>query len=179
MNQPDPVEPSEDEFDGRPSKTQRKKDMQALQELGAALVELGAERLRKVPMSDSLRAAVQEAQRITQHGARRRQLQYIGKLMRGEDPAPIQEALDALAGNSREEVARQHRVERLRLELLEDEGVLHKVASSWPGADLQQLRVLRRNALREREAGKPPKAFRELFKALRELDVGAAADTDD
>jgi ribosome-associated protein len=76
-------------------------------------------------------------------------------------------------------VARQHRVERLRLELLEDEGVLHQVASSWPGADLQHLRVLRRNALREREAGKPPKAFRELFKALRELDVGAAADTDD
>lgn len=155
-----------------PSKTRRKKDMHALQDLGEQLVALSAERLVKVPLPETLADAVREAQRITSHEGRRRQLQYIGKLMRGVDPAPIQAALDAFAGNSKEEIARQHRIERLRLELLEDEGVLHRIANTWPGADLQHLRVLRRNALKEKEQNKPPRAFRELFKVLRELDAG-------
>jgi ribosome-associated protein len=155
-----------------PSKTRRKKDMQALQDLGAQLVALSAERLARVPLPESLADAVQEARRITSHEGRRRQMQYIGKLMRGVDPAPIQAALDAFAGVSKAEVARQHRIERLRLELLEDEGVLHRIASTWPGADLQHLRVLRRNALKERDQNKPPRSFRELFKVLRDLDAG-------
>lgn len=155
-----------------PSKTRRKKDMQALQDLGEQLVALSTERLAKVPMPESLADAVRECQRITSHEGRRRQLQYIGKLMRSVDPAPIQAVLEAFAGTSREEVARQHRIERLRLELLEDEGVLHRIASTWPRADLQHLRVLRRNAIKEKEQNKPPRAFRELFKVLRELDAG-------
>lgn len=155
-----------------PSKTRRKKDMQALQDLGAQLVALSAERLAKVPLPENLADAVREARRITSHEGLRRQLQYIGKLMRAVDPAPIHAALEALSGTSREEVARQHRIERLRLELLEDESVLHRIASTWPGADLQHLRVLRRNALKEKEQNKPPRAFRELFKVLRDLEAG-------
>lgn len=171
MNQADHAPGDEPLFDG-PSKTRRKKDMQALQDLGEQLVALSAERLAKVPLPESLADAVREARRITSHEGRRRQMQYIGKIMRGVDPAPIQAVLDAFAGHSREETARQHRIERLRLELLEDEGVLHRIASTWPGADLQHLRVLRRNALKERDQNKPPRSFRELFKVLRELDAG-------
>jgi len=153
-----------------PSKTRMKKDMHALQELGEALVALSDERLGRVPLPDNLRDAVLEARRIKAHGARRRQLQYIGRLMRLVDAEPIRAALDVLEGTSREAVARQHRIERLRDALLEDEGVLTQIAADTPGADLQQLRVLRRNALKEREADKPPRAYRELFRILRELD---------
>ncbi len=164
---------SEQEFeqDGLPpSKSQRKREMHALQALGEALVALSPDRLARVPMPEGLRDAVLEAQRIRQHGARRRQLQYIGRLMRDVEAEPIQQALDLLGGHSREAVARQHRVEKLRDQLLEDEGLLHELAARWPAADLQQLRVLRRNALKEREADKPPRAYRELYRVLRELD---------
>jgi ribosome-associated protein len=154
----------------RPSKSQRKRDMHDLQELGSALVELSAERLARIDMPDLLRGAVQEAQRITSHEARRRQMQYIGRLMRDTDAAPIREALDALNGASAAENARLHKLERLRERLLEDEAVLAGIAAEFPGADLQRLRALRRNTLKERELAKPPRSFRELFRALRELE---------
>ena len=154
----------------RPSKSQRKRDMHDLQDLGSALVELSAERLARIDMPDLLRSAVQEAQRITRHEARRRQMQYIGRLMRDTDAAPIREALDALNGASAAENARLHKLERLRERLLEDEAVLAEIATEFPGADLQRLRALRRNTLKERELVKPPRSFRELFRALRELD---------
>ena len=83
-----------DDLPGRPSKSQKKRDMHALQEMGAALVEVSAERLARIDMPDALREALREAQRLTRHEARRRQMQYIGRLMRDIDPAPIREALD-------------------------------------------------------------------------------------
>jgi ribosome-associated protein len=110
-------------------------------------------------LPDALREALREAQRLSRHEARRRQLQYIGRLMRDIDPAPIRAALDALNGVSAVETARQHRLERLRERLLEDESVLTEVGADHPGADLTRLRQLRRTALHEREAGKPPRAF--------------------
>jgi ribosome-associated protein len=161
-----PAEPAAPEA---PSKSQRKRDMHALQDLGKRLVELSAERLERIAMPDELREAVSEARHITKHEARRRQMQYIGRLMREADPEPIRDALDALAGNSAAETARLHRVERLRQQLLEDETVLSNIALDHPGADLQHLRQLRRNALKEQEQGKPPKAYRELFRALKAL----------
>lgn len=160
-----------DEALAPPSKTRRKKDMHALQDLGERLVALSSDRLAKVPMPESLLEAVRDARRFTKHEARRRQMQYIGRLMRNIDPEPIQAQLDAFDGVSKEEIARQHRLERLRADLLEDEKVLGTIAETWPGADLQHLRVLRRNALKEREQSKPPRAFRELFRVLRELDA--------
>src|SRR5690606_9791920 len=91
------------------------------------------------------------------------------------DPTPIQAQLDAFNGVSRAETARQHRLEKLRADLLEDEKLLGAIAETWPQADLQHLRTLRRNALKEREQNKPPRAFRELFRVLRELDEDARA----
>ncbi|MCL2657275.1 MAG: DUF615 domain-containing protein [Betaproteobacteria bacterium] len=166
MSRPDPNRiPVE-----RANKSQLKRDMEALQKIGEALCELPRERLAKVPMSERLRDAVEEYRRVGKHEARRRHLQYVGRLMRDEaDIAPIREALDAMAGVSRTEIARQHKLERLRERLLEDEGVFGEIATEFPGADLQHLRNLRRNALKEREAQKPPRAYREIFRVLREL----------
>ena len=143
--------------------------MSELQTLGAALVELSADQLGKVDLPDDLRAAVRDAQRFTRHEARRRQLQYIGKLMRSLDPEPIRAALDEINGVSAAAVARMHALERLRTRFLEDEKAISEIAATHPQADLQHLRQLRRNALKERELGKPPRAFRELFRVLREL----------
>ena len=158
----------EDDLPEPPSKSSRKREMQALQDLGEQLVALSAERLKKVPLPDALYDAVRAAQGFKME-ARRRQMQYIGKLMRKVDPAPIQAMLDVFAGNSAVEIAKMHRLERLREQLLEDEQTIGTIAETWPEADLQYLRTLRRNALKEREAAKPPKSFREIFRVLREL----------
>jgi ribosome-associated protein len=169
----------DDEEDFGPSKSELKRASKALQDLGAELVELGKERLAKVPIDEDLRDAVKDYQRFTAHEARRRQLQYIGKLMRNVDPEPIRAALDAFKGVSAVETAKMHRLENLRTQLLEDEKVLHTIAETYPGADLQQLRVLRRNALKEKEQNKPPRAYRELFRVLREIDEGATTPEED
>lgn len=156
--------------------------MEALQSIGEQLVALKRDRLAKIAMPDALREAIRDAQRFTKHEARRRQLQYIGRLMRDVDPAPLQAALDEINGVSAAANARHHALERLRDRLLEDEAILGEIAQEHPAADLQILRQLRRNALKEQAAGKPPKAFRELFRVLRALqedthepdDIGTA-----
>lgn len=167
--------------DDRPSKSQLKRDMTALQDLGSALVDLSPDRLKKIDMPDRLREAITDAQRFSSHGARRRQLQFIGKLMRTIDPAPLQAAIDEVRGVSAAANARQHRLERLRLRLMEDEAVVGEIAREHPGTDLQHLRQLRRNALREQTQGKPPRTFRELFRVLRSIteDAGSASDDTD
>lgn len=175
-----PAHASDEDFDDDrgPSKSSIKREMHALQDLGEQLVALSPERLAKVPLPEALYEAIREAQRISKHGARRRQLQYVGKLMRNVDPEPIQAMLDVFNGVSKAEVARQHRLERLRSDFLEDEKVVGRIAEDWPDADIQHLRVLRRNALKEREQGKPPRAYREIFRILRDLDAGASPSTD-
>lgn len=162
------MEPNDDDYD-RPSKSQLKREMSALQTLGEELLTLPADRLARLTLPDALADALREAKRLTKHEARRRQMQYIGRLMRDVDPAAIKEALDEFHGLSAAANARHHAVERLRQRLLEDEGVLGEIAEAHRGADLQQLRQLRRNAIKEREGGKPPRAFRELFRVLREM----------
>ena len=154
----------------KPSKSQKKREMNALQDMGAELVELGRDQLKKIDLPDDLRDAVRDFQRFTKHEARRRQLQYIGRLMRDLDPEPIRAALDEINGVSAAATARQHALERLRTRLLEDEAVLGEIARSHVGADLQHLRQLRRNALKEQEQTKPPRAYRELFRVLRALE---------
>ncbi len=173
----DVPEQDEDAYRG-PSKSSRKREMHALQSLGEQLVALSAERLAQVPMPDDLRDAVRDAQRFTKHEARRRQMQYIGRLMRHVDAEPIKARIDAFTGASRAETARQHRLERLRSDFLQDERILGGIARDWPEADLQRLRILRRNALKERELGKPPRAYRELFRVLRDLDASGADASD-
>jgi ribosome-associated protein len=156
------------------SKTKRKKEMHDLQALGVELVELSEGVLGEVRMPDELRAAVLEAKRIKAHEGRRRQIQYIGRLMRDIDPAPLREQLDALTGHSAAEAARHRRLEALREKLLGDDAALTDYVAAHPAADLQELRTLIRNARREQKEGKPPRAFRELFRLLKSLDAPAA-----
>lgn len=141
--------------------------MVELQALGEDLVTLPSERLKKTAdLPDELRTAVLEAQRMQrQDEAKRRQMQYIGKLMRAIDAEPIRTAIAEARGDSAAETARLHRLERPRADLLADEGVLHGIAERHPGADLQHLRTLRRATLKEQEQQKPPRNYRALFQA--------------
>jgi ribosome-associated protein len=152
----------------RPSKTRRKKDMHALQALGETLVELSSAQLAEVEMPEDLRDAVLEARRITGHEGRRRQMQYIGRLMRDIDPAPIRARIDAWRGQSREATAQMHAIERWRERLIENDAALTEFANEHPGADLQALRTLIRETRRERAAERPPRHFRDLFRLLRD-----------
>lgn len=165
-------------YDG-PSKTQLKRASESLQNLGSALVDLPAERLRKIDMPENLLAALLDAQRIHAHGARKRQMQLIGKLMRGVDPAPLEEALNVVKGISAQAKAHQQRLEKLRERIMASDGEFAVLAQEYPQADLQQLRQLRRNALKEAEQGKPPRAYRELFRQLRELVESSAPQAPD
>jgi ribosome-associated protein len=153
--------------DGRPSKTQRKKEMHELQSLGERLVALNAAQLASIDMPEELREAVAEAQRIRSHEGRRRQLQYIGKLMRGIDPQPIRERMAAWDGQSREHAAREHEVAAWRDRLMEDEAAFTEFSTRCPGADLQHLRTLVRSARADRAAARTPRHYRELFRTLR------------
>lgn len=150
------------------SKTQRKKEMTELQSLGARLVELPESQLAGMPLGDDLRDAVLEAKRIRSHEAKRRQMQYIGRLMREIDPAPLRERLEAIRGHSAQAAARHRRLEGWRERLLADDGALTAFAAEHPGADLQAMRTLIRNARKEQKAAKPPRAFRELFRLIKE-----------
>lgn len=153
-----------------PSKTKRKQAMLELQALGAALVELAPARLEAMSLPDPLARAVQDARKITSHGARRRQMQFIGRLMRDVDPEPIRAALERMAGSSRAAAAKQKQLERWRARLLEDDAALTEFAREHPAADMQALRALIRNARKELAEERPPRAQRELFRALRETE---------
>ncbi|MBI2316284.1 MAG: DUF615 domain-containing protein, partial [Betaproteobacteria bacterium] len=163
-----PDQPVRDAQQDRPSKTQTKKRMHELQALGERLVELNPEQLAAVGLPEDLHEAVLDARRMASREARRRQLQYVGRLMRRIDPEPIRERLAVWDGASREHTARVHMTERWRSRLIEDETALAELAAAQPGIDTQHLRNLVRNARAERDAGKPPKSFRELFRALWE-----------
>jgi ribosome-associated protein len=164
------------------SKTRRKKDMHALQALGEALVELTPAQLSGLELPERLADAIAEARRLPTFEARRRQMQYIGRLMREIDPEPIAQRLSLIRNERRRDNARQHDLERWRERLLAEDAALTELASARPGLDTQHLHTLVRNARRELARGDPPKAQRALFRALREcLDepsAGRSGDTD-
>ena len=166
------------EYDG-PSKSQLKRDMNALQAMGGELISLSAERLSKLNLPDKLRTALSDAKRITQNGAKRRQLQYIGRLMRDVDVEPIRELLLENKGISVAAKAQQQKLERLRTRLMETEDVIGELAREHPGLDIQHLRQLRRNAIKETAQSKPPRAYREIFRVLRDLEDPSANNDDD
>jgi len=157
------------------SKTRRKKEMLDLQALGVALVDLPESQIADLQIADQLRDAVLEAKHIKSHEGRRRQLQYIGRLMRDVDPAPIRAQLDALTGHSAQDAARHRRLESMREKLLADDAALTSYVAEHAGADLQALRTLIRNARREQKEGRPPRAYRELFRLLKALEAGTSA----
>jgi len=161
-----------------PSKSSKKRDMTALQELGAQLVELNEQQIASMQLPEALLDAVLEAKRLNRREARRRQMQYIGRLMRNIDAAPIRERLEEWLGQGREHTAELHALERWRDELLAGDPALARFLQEYPGADSQKLRTLIRNARREQSASLPPKSYRELFRVLREITAKEpAADT--
>ncbi len=161
----------EQQYD-RPSKSQLKREMTALQKLGSVLVEAPRDRVKRVPMPEDVLEAILECQKITAHEGRRRQLQYVGKKMRTlteEEVAVIQATVDGWRGSSRAEAAALHAVERQRDKLLADDGALTDLRAQHPELDVQQMRTLIRNARKEQAENKPPKAYREIFQILKSL----------
>lgn len=158
----------EEEEELPPSKTKIKKQMHELRDLGEELTGLGKDQLAQLDIPESLRDAIREMGRMKSFGAKRRQIQYIGKLMRDIDPAPILAKLDTWKGVSKQHIGYMHQLERWRERLLESDTALTELLSAYPETDVQRLRTLIRNSLKEREAGKPAKNYREIFQVLRE-----------
>jgi ribosome-associated protein len=156
--------------DEGPSRTQLKIESDALQKLGEELLELPDSRLDAIGMDDNLRQALRAAKKITAHGGRKRQLQYIGKLMRQVDAEPLREAVAAFKLGHAVDQLRLHKLEALRDELVAGDERLQTYISEHPGVDVQQLRSLVR-AARKDAADKPEtrsgRGFRELFQFLK------------
>ncbi|PJG85776.1 ribosome biogenesis factor YjgA [Conservatibacter flavescens] len=151
------------------SKSEIKRDAEALKKLGEKLVELSQAKLEKIPLDDALFDAIELAQRL-QKEARRRQLQYIGKLLRNVDAEPIQEALDKLENKHNQQQAMLHKLERLRDELIANgDEAFEQLLLEQPQTDRQHLRNLIRMAQKEKMQNKPPKAYREIYQYLKTL----------
>ena len=164
------------EHDDAPSKTALKKAAHDLQALGDALAALPADRLARAPMSERLRDAIHELNRTKSHEGRRRQRQYVGKLMRLEEVEPLQEVVDDYRLGSVKATVQLHRAEALRAALAADDSALTDFMSAHPEADVQHLRSLIRAA--RKEATLPPeqrhgRAWRELFQFVKPFVVGA------
>jgi ribosome-associated protein len=172
------AEPEPKTLSRRPSKTKAKEESDSLQELGKRLVSVGNDRLKKLDIPETLADAVREAKRISSFGALRRQMQYIGKLMRDVDVEPIQEMLDELDGVSNKANARFHALEKQREKLLADESIITALKNEHPDLDVSALRTLRRNALKEQAENKPPKAYRAIFQLLKSLQEAASTEAE-
>lgn len=149
------------------SKSQLKRDMLALQKLGEALIALPKAQLEKIALPEDLLEAIHFAHSLKSNSARRRHLQYVGKLMRRIDPAPIHTALARIKAENKKNIAQFHEVEKWRAQLIEEGDVaLQKLLETHPQADRQQLRQLVRNAHQDRTKNKNTGADKELFKVL-------------
>jgi ribosome-associated protein len=162
------------EEDLPPSKTRRKAEMHALQDMGEILVGLDSKRLtmlaEEAALPSRLVEAIVEARSITAWGARKRQLQYVGRLMRDVDPEPIRRRLDLWAHGHAIDSAHQHALEQWRDRLIAEPAALDLLAASRPRLDRPRFRALIARARDEQARGQPPHAFRELFRELKALD---------
>lgn len=184
----DPSKSEHDAFDygDRPSKSQKKRDSTAAQELGEEVAALPRDKIESLGLPEKLQEALIEAARITAHEGRRRHMQLIGKLMRNIDPVPIRAALEKFAGSSKQEVADMHLAERWRERLIKEPDALALFANDYRDIDLQQLRTLIRNAQKEQAQNKPPRDFRKIYQFVREaidtrraIGSGSAASVND
>lgn len=164
---PEPIDI--DEQEERPSKSQLKREMHALQALGETLIAMKPAERARFPLSDDMLRAIEETSRIRSHEGRRRHMQYVGKLIRKEDLTAIQGVFDAIKQEKEQRDHAFHRLEKWRDRLV-DEGddAVDLFMADYPNADRQALRQLVRNARKEREQGKPPTSSRKLFKHLRD-----------
>lgn len=169
MQQNTPEFEDDDDFD-RPSKSQMKRDMTALQKLGEELLELPESRWEPLALPEILYDALKAAKKITNFEGRRRQMQYIGKLMRKIDPEPVREAVAAFKLGHAQDSLRLHQSERWRERLLAGDDALQEFLAAHQGVDIQQLRSLVR-AARKDAASAPEKrsgrAYRELFQFIK------------
>ena len=161
----------DDDFSGEKSKSQIKRELHALQDLGERLTTLKPDVLAKLPLTDALQKALAEAPRHKAHIARKRHIQYIGKLMREQDVDAIVALIDQLDSSTRQYNERFHALERWRDRLIEGgDAVLESFVAEYPEADRQHLRGLIRHAQHEAAHNKPPTAARKVFKYIRDLD---------
>jgi ribosome-associated protein len=149
------------------SKTQRKRQMTELQDLGEALARLTAEQLKRMEMPENLREALEEARHVKGHEGRRRHMQYVGKIMRNIEAGPISEQLAQIQAPSKKQTALFHVAEKWRTDLLDDPQALARFAVDFPDADAPVVGELVVKVRQERKTpGKSPKYFRELFHML-------------
>lgn len=168
----------------RPSKTELKRQSDALQDLGTELVNAPRDRVKRMQMPDDVKDVILETQNIKDHEGRRRALQFVGKKMRSldeEEVAVIRRTIAGWTGASKADTAALHALERRRDKLLADDNALTVLLSEHPELDVQHLRALIRNARKEQAESKPPKAYREIFQILKDLaakNAKAASDDD-
>ncbi|BBD08610.1 ribosome biogenesis factor YjgA [Desulfovibrio ferrophilus] len=164
-----------DEFDGediRKSKTQRKREMIELQALGEKLCAMPNEKIKAMDIPEAIREAALFDKTVKKHEAKRRHRQHLGKLMRAEadNIDALREAMEYVDQKKHQNDDRFHQLEEWRERLMDgDDELIEEIVAANPEADRQRLRTLARNAAGERKANKPPKAFRILFKYLREV----------
>lgn len=165
-------DPDSGEFLG-PSRSQRRREALEVFTLAERLVALSPAQLAPLPLSEALLGLLADTRAMTAHGARKRQLQFLAKALRREEPQTleaIRHALDHERNSAHRETAALHQIEAWRDRLLaEGDGALTELLAEHPAADRQRLRQLIRQAHRERETNAPPHAFRELFRLLREM----------
>ncbi len=154
------------------SKSQKKREAEALQDLGEKLVKLSNDQLKNIDMPEELSKAVKQAKAIKSHIALKRQMQFIGTLMRKIDPEPVQDAIERLEQGNYKKAQEFKEIERWRDELMAgSKELMDEILAKYPSADRQQLSQLVRNAVKEKKNNKPPKAFRVLFRYLKEIKV--------
>jgi ribosome-associated protein len=168
-----------DEQDYGPSRTQQRREALAVLALATQLVELPPSRLAKLDLPEDVLEEIANVKRIGSHIARKRQLAFLAKKMRRHEDAVFDNVRAELGENrerQRQETAAMHRLEALRERLLEDDQAAAALSAEHPGIDRQHLRSLIRQARSERAANKPPRAYRELFQLLKDLQQEAAGD---
>lgn len=158
------------------SKTQMKKQMNDLQALGMELTKLSGDTLKKIGLDEDLFEAIATYKKITSNSALKRQAQFIGRLMRDTDPAPIEAYLAKLRGDNAAHNAFLQRVEQARIRLLADDGAITQFMADFPQADAGKLRTLIRNTKKEQEQNKPPKNFRALFQEIKAVMEAGQSD---
>ena len=158
------------------SKTQMKKQMNDLQALGMELTKLSSDTLKKIGLDEELFEAIATYKKITSNSALKRQAQFIGRLMRDTDPAPIEAYLAKLRGDNAAHNAFLQRVEQARTRLLVDDGAITQFMADFPQADAGKLRTLIRNTKKEQEQNKPPKNFRALFQEIKAVMEAGQSD---
>jgi ribosome-associated protein len=166
--------PKKEDLDAGPSKSELKRQMTERQKLAEVLAALSSDALKSIPMDEAIKAAVAETNKIKTFEAIRRHKQYLGKLMRfldDEELDTIQKRLDAIQGISKAETAKLHYLESYRDRLIANDEAFTKMIEQYPDMDIQNMRTLIRNARKEKETNRPPKAYREIFRVLKEMGI--------